>query len=776
MGIRTNRVMKEFPAVRELFYGDGITCKNIKKCTFQTYLLDNKANESVLDEIISSQGIKLMIAPTGAGKSFSLVERARMLTAQDKDCKVIIALPSRLLTLQVGNNSGVFKMVGGDALDADSQIIATTYEKMFEIEDYILKQRALKKKEKIYLALDECHLLTTQHLFRKTAIKGMIRCIEKKLFDSVLLITATPSPMSLFHCNEIVEFENQNKAPAIDKIEILLVDDVMEYIKSLDYGKEFPFIRLNSENRIEELKNEMKQNMVRITSKDKRKKEYLDIVNDSKIDCTGIDGILCTSVIEAGVSITDYPDNIVPMAVFPDNHISADDIEQFLNRIRRKGSKHTKCARVVMNRPKEKELRASLVTAKGELVCEFKNLTLKMGNFYINDVSQMDSVADGAYKLKIEIGGGVIYRNLAVASIGGTDLTRYSKEDSMPLMYQNLGFRPFIHILKTNYRRISCFKDTLQDYVDAFEEKRQRRKMVEGLSDRDIEFLEVEDDVLIEKMTKGAIKEMGELEECVSYENGEIVLDKRILYMTSYNQYQRQFYYNHELLRRELEVRMGIPVAIKEESTAKGVHMSYNVNDIWEDIEDVRVGIDCNNSYWEAVMGCGSYYTRFPKSRQQIYRVREQEHLLELLEELQKSGITGGLALQILTSSKSKGKVTRYRNTHQMIIRNQMLNKFDGEDVKEILLYNKNQEEKIQSAIYCYLEQKCKGSYKITNDLAEEIQHFFKEAYPFSSKIPTVKVIKGRLKQMYKAKGKDTIKKELRIDTAEIFKLVKADY
>ena len=96
---------------------------------------------------------------------------------------------------------------------------------MFSIQEFIEKERSQNKKQRIVLLLDEAHLLETQHLFRSDSIKGMIQCIENKLFDNVLLITATPEPLSLFRCDSIIEFMEENKLPSIGKIEILEVDN-----------------------------------------------------------------------------------------------------------------------------------------------------------------------------------------------------------------------------------------------------------------------------------------------------------------------------------------------------------------------------------------------------------------------------------------------------------------------------------------------------------------------------------------------------------------------
>lgn len=768
--------MNESQVVRNMFYGDGYSCKKITNCKYQRYLLDTKGNEDILDTAIREKGIKLIIAPTGAGKSYSLIDRARKLTAQDKDCKVVITVPSRTLALQTGNQNGIYAMVGGSYFDENSQIITATYEKMFEVENYILTQRALNQKTKIHLILDESHLLTTQHLFREQAIKSIIHYIEKNYFESVLLVTATPAPMSLFRCDEIIHFECQNKMPAIDKIEMVIVDDVTEYIKNLNYDEEFPFIRLNNKPLIDEIIRDIPQNIVRITKDDKNKTYYKDIVDNSRINSTGIDGVLVTSVLEAGVNITEYPSNILPMAVFNDYKISADDIEQFLNRIRRTTNNHIKCARVVIKRPKERELKAELVTKDGKVVCKFSDVSIKLGNFYIDDVSKMDTVADGDYKIRIGIGGKVFYRNMKVASIGGTDISRYSKEDPMPLMYEKIGFRPFLHILKSNHKSIDSFQDALQDYVDALQAKRESRKLKEKLSDDEMDDLQITDEVLIEKMVKGAIDEKGELKDCLSYADKKIQVDKRILYMVSYNQFQRQYYYNHEFLQKELIARMNTKVIIQDKDIEKGVHSSYNTDDIWEDIEHIRQMIVCEDEFWKALMGMDNIYFHLKIKFKEILEIKKQSHLVELLRELDKVGIVGKVALKVLVSSKSKAKITKYINCYKMIIHNQSLSRFSGLDIKEIPFYNKSQKEKMQAVIYCYLQQKGQTCYKVTDTLTEEIITFYKESFPLSVKLPTKRQIKNKIKQMYKSKGSDTVRSELHVKETDIFELVKADY
>ena len=52
----------------------------------------------------------------------------------------------------------------------------------------------------------------------------------------------------------------------------------------------------------------------------------------------------------------------------------------------------------------------------------------------------------------------------------------------------------------------------------------------------------------------------------------------------------------------------------------------------------------------------------------------------------------------------------------------------------------------------------------------------YKKAFPSSKKLPTQRQVMSKLKQMYKPKGKDSIRNELYLKEDEIFKLIKSDF
>lgn len=779
---KAEKLQQEQAVIRDTLYGDGYYCEKVRKYKYDNYILDNKDNIQVIDEVLNSKGIKLVVADTGSGKSHSFIERAKEMLQHKKDARVIMALPTRTLTLQVGNKPDVARMMGGDKFDESNRLIASTYEKLFEVDDFISAQKGSVKSGEVCLILDECHLLTTQQSFRKEGINNLISYIEKNDFDNVILVTATPEPMSLFRYEEIIQFTSTNKKASMDKVEIVVVDDAAEYIKGLDYTKEFPFIRWNNIEKINELIATMPQMMARITKDDKNTKAYKDIVQQSKIDANGIDGVLCTNVIEAGVNITDYPENIVPIAAFDSNNISVVDVIQFLNRFRRTPQSHVQTARVVIQRCKERELKASLLTMDGEVLFDFEDVELKLGNFYINDTYKMNTVADGQYKVGLEIGGSTVYRTINVVSNGCTDTINasfYAKEDPIPLMFHSVSFRPLIDIFKGNLYKIDAYKERIQILEDAFAGIREQKKQQEHLSDVEMDMLSTQDGILKEKLIKGVINEMGELSSCISYENDMLQVDNRLVHMVSFNQYQRQYYYNHELLRKELEEALGTTVVIVNENTAKSKHKKCNEDNLWEDIEDLRLDIinRCCDSYWQDIMGKKSLTLPQSKTyRESVFSVRGQEHIMELLQELDRTGIYGKMALQIITNCMSKKTFNQYKKIHKVIVQNNVLSKFVGCTVDEIPLISKDVKDRTQVCVFCYLEEQGQKTYTVTKELAQEIVDVFKKSFPMSKKVPTVKGVMKLMREMYQTKGADKIRTELRVSYDNVFKLVESDY
>ena len=740
--------------------------------------MDNKKNEQLIDKLITEKGIKLMIAPTGTGKSKSLIQRAEYIVSNDKDAKVILALPWRMLALQQGKMPGVKTLIGGDEFEIeDTQIIATTYEKITDIKYYVEYQKSINKKSKFYLIIDESHILVMHNVFRKDAISNIIKSIEENVFDSILLTTATAQAMSLFRADKIVELYSPEIKPAMERIEIIQTDDIVTYLKQLDLSKEFPLVRLNDKKLIEELI-AANPSYARLTSEDKNTDIYKDLVEYSKIEEQNKKGILSTPLIEAGVNILDYPGNMTMIAAFADNNICDDSIEQFLNRARRTDTRHIECARIVLQKAKKPML--TLVDEKDNVLCEFKDVKVVKENLVIQDTKQLNSIADGEYFIKVQGYGKNQKRRISILPSGITETTKYCK-DSKPIILHGLGFLNINTIVKANYRQAQNFKDTIQSYVVALQECREKEKQM-NMGNKHLDdymvYRENADNNHIEVMCKALIDTLGELKECISYQNGKIVVDVRVLFLISYSQFQRQYYWHIDELKREMESRMGVPVEVIQIDNVKEKHCTYNQQNIWDGIEDLREQIICDEAFYRSFIE--NVYTDYLADDSQYKKVieelRKYSYFQELVGPLDKMKMGHDMILKVLVLSKSKAKITQFKNSYQLILGNKRLTEFEKSKVGDVSVFSRKIGDKLQVVIYDYLKEKNQFSYVVNDMLANEIIRAYKDKFPLVVKVPTERMVKNKLNQMFKTKDKKSIKNELRLNVKDIFKIVKADY
>lgn len=780
MGMRADLIRKMAPAVRKMLYNDGNYCKNIETHKFDRYISDNPANVGVLEDAMTGKGITLVISPTGSGKSSTLASVAKKVTEQDKNCKVFITVPTVGITGQMGNIPYVRAMVGGDRFNPQKQITVTTYEKLADVQEYIRVQKALGNNERYVLIMDECHFMVTQQSFREYAMKGIISGIEQKFYDSAIFLTATPASMPLFRFDRCLEFESDTYRPVMDRIEIEFVDDVVEYVKNMDLDKCFPFVRLNNKETIDSLVDNYLPSYAVLTSDRKDNDMYSSIVLHETVSNAAYKGILTTSFSETGINVTSYPPDMQMIAAFPDRNVNIDSIEQFFNRARRTATSHIECAKVIL--PKPKKNTACLLDENGNELCGFQDVVLDNDTVTINDTAKMDSLAYGRYQMEIRLYGGKRVRNMYIQSMQDSGEGIYCK-DSQPVFFNGLGFRSMLDIFKSDCRKARYVKNTLQFYLNAFEKARNERQAAENLTDDEMQDLEADDRKLIDVMTLAGIDAQKELKKCLKYMNGEITIDYRILYMTSYDRYQKQFLYHADRLKEELENRMKVRVDFVETDTEKG-KKEYNRNDLWEEIENIRRQVVCDEAYYKALTKWeNNKYTQNMPHKGNISKIRERRYLIELMKDLEKYQISEESILRILVSSKTKARVTKYKNSYLMVKANQVLEKFDGVNAKDIPLYNKEVKDTLQVAVYCCLKQKAHGSYRITDTLAEEIIAFYREAYSSDKKAPQIKdnpamvrKVKKMMKNMYQPKGGGYIYNRLKTDENDIFKMVDADY
>lgn len=780
MGMRADLIKKMAPAVRKILYNDNNYCKKVETHKFDRYIADNPANVGVLEDVMTGKGITLVIAPTGSGKSSTLANVAEKVVKQDKNCKVFITVPTVGITAQMGNIPFVRPMFGGDRFNPQRQITVTSYEKLADVQDYIRMQKALGNKERYILIMDECHFLVTQHSFRECAMKRIVSSIEENLYDSAMFLTATPAPMPLFRFDKCLEFESDSYKPVMDRIEIEFVDDVIQYVKDINLDECFPFIRINNKETIYNLVDNDLPAYAVFTSDRKDNDMYSSIVSHETISNTTHRGLLSTSVSEVGINITSYPPDMQMLAVFPDRNMNVDSIEQFFNRARRTATSHIECAKVIL--PKHRENTACLLDGNGNELCGFEDVVLQGDTVTINDTAKMDSLAYGKYQMEIRLYGGKRVRDMYIQSMQDRGEGIYCK-DGQPVSFSGVGFRSMLDIFKSDCSKAKYVKDTLQLYINAFEKARNEKQVSQNLTDDEMQDLEMDDNKLIEVMTLAGIEAQNELKKCLKYMDGKLTIDYRILYMTSYDKYQKQYLYHADRLKAELENRMKVTVTFVETDTAKGIR-EYNRNNLWEGLEDIRQEVVCDEAYYNGLTRWeNNKYTQNAPHKYNLSRIRERRYLIELMKDLKKYQISEETILRIMVSSKTKGRVTKYKNDYLMVKANQVLEKFDGMNVKDIPLYNKGINDTLQVAVYCYLQQKGHGSYKVTSALAKEIIAFHRKAFSSDKKAPQikdtpamVKSVKRKMEKMYQSKGGEYIYNRLRTDENDIFKMVNADY
>ena len=396
---KAREISNQIALVRKALYGLSHQIKQIEECKFKEKLADNPDNKEVLKRYLMSEGVHLIIAPTGSGKTYLNVQAAYDITGEDDSARVIIACSSVALARQIAKYPNVSEFTGSSEMIPASQIISCTYEKLSAIKVSIDSNKLLGKKQKNYLIIDECHTMSLQQEFRKETFSSLFSFIEEDVFESVSLVTATPNAMTLFRIDSILEFTSLEYQPAMEQISIIEVDDVMEYIRDIDLESEYPFIRLNSKDKIQQLTGENPK-LIGLNSGEKQSPIYKDIVKNARISRGNSSGIISTSLIQEGVSILDYPADM-SMIFIADVNMSMDDIEQFLSRCRRTDSLFVKQANQESYATKYDEaLKES--KEKAEIVLqEYVSLLIETVNKYIKanaPKSKLDFQRKKAYK------------------------------------------------------------------------------------------------------------------------------------------------------------------------------------------------------------------------------------------------------------------------------------------------------------------------------------------------------------------------------------------
>jgi hypothetical protein len=247
--------------------------------------------------------------------------------------------------------------------------------------------------------------------------------------------------------------------------------------------------------------------------------------------------------------------------------------------------------------------------------------------------------------------------------------------------------------------------------------------------------------------------------------------------------------YYPNLIKEELESRLNTKVTIKEVENTK-VKLNLQEEDIWENLDDLREWVSKNaTSYiYEYVIQNKKVSSRHP-DKEGIEQLQKQKKLIAYLRNLEKVGITEGLALKILANSKTKKKINEYKKYYGIIVLNRELQTANSKEASKTIMLNETlKPNRMQVAIFCYINDKGQKTFSVTEELQQSIIEYYQEQFPLDKKGIGKRQVVIKINAMYKLHSKVKLKSknkknkqcnrmgELRIDKRDIFEIVKSDY
>jgi hypothetical protein len=291
--------------------------------TIQTNLGEYK--KEVYSFIKTEVKEKLIVAPTGTGKTYTIIEFAK----DNPELKLALLCPTQSLVKNIGQQ---YKDVpcgfGAEFLDYHrfTNFIVTTYDSIERLEgmDYIF--------------VDEGHQMASDGSYRK-----VIAMILKSKFK-IVFISATPEIIEDYIPEQLVfDIIRPKQQVKIFSGKYNIKHTITDIITNNKGINKTILIRINSKETIEEVyesfKPILKDRIARIYSDEKNvlyDNQNVDIVDNLKVGkFSNVDVVLCTSIYDAGLSFKVDRD-IQAYAVSQDTRKMPNpvDMVQFLARVR----------------------------------------------------------------------------------------------------------------------------------------------------------------------------------------------------------------------------------------------------------------------------------------------------------------------------------------------------------------------------------------------------------------------------------------------------------
>lgn len=367
---------------------------------FNNYLTDIKGNREILLNLIR-QDKGLLKAPTGSGKTYSMLEVAKEDSLASGQ-RYIFAVPKTKQAQQIEKEynipsvTGVTRQVGG------GNVVACVYDSI----DKVFSLKQWTKDERVTVIVDECHRMIYDSTYRRQALDRIKGTIDKTKY---IFISATPKVIEdSVAINMRVECKPRQTKYNYD-IGMLYDYTTTEHEALLGVintltkpnleGKRLKvLVFIDNKSKIERYKQtlEIDGHKVGVLTSDTKEEQAMEtLVKDSLL--RGYDIYLATSVIEEGINIKNE-DKFACIYLIDNNSPNYDSIEQACARLRTKG--HT-C--MIMRKHQEEE--ATIITeeqlqaSKQELEEARKNIER------VNAMYQLAKGLGGSIDIKTTIDG-----------------------------------------------------------------------------------------------------------------------------------------------------------------------------------------------------------------------------------------------------------------------------------------------------------------------------------------------------------------------------------
>ena len=311
----------------------------------------NKISEKAEDLKIYlvKKGKYLVIAPTGGGKTYTVINGFNELSRIYKDYYFIIACPNRVQNEQNEKSyphCEIYSLVGGNKVHEDRTKISMVYEKANEIID----NHFINENMKIVLVIDEAHELiySDKKDFRHKAI-SQLEELESKC-HTVIHLTATPRPnLHLYEYDDVVKFEpiNRKDINNVGKFLALrspdskqtLCDSIKKFL-SQDYKILLHYNNIDDSRNLQVLLQEnfkgKKISLYNSNRETTRQEEYKRIhksITEDSLIPNDIDILITSSKITNGTNLNNK--GFIPIMYIDSKiHFNLDMAEQFYPRLR----------------------------------------------------------------------------------------------------------------------------------------------------------------------------------------------------------------------------------------------------------------------------------------------------------------------------------------------------------------------------------------------------------------------------------------------------------